>query len=137
MNIDIHQTNAKNILYASSVCLYLCVCEREQYVYKLQGSCWSCDALTLFAVCQWSCSPPEDRNKGRRQDREGSSAYLRQHSLCLSITQKHSTANKTLSGIMHHTFTCSHEHKNEKWVMIYLYVLYFLRSILFAVLDVK
>lgn len=71
-----------------------------------QGFCKSCDALTLFAVCQWSCSPPEDRDKGRRQDREGSSAYLRQHSLCLSITHKHSTANNALHWIIYRT--CVH-----------------------------
>lgn len=73
-----------------------------------QGSCKSCDALTLFALSQWSCSPPsEDRNKGRRQDREGSSAYLRQHSLCLSITHKHSSApNNAPNWIIYHT--CSH-----------------------------
>lgn len=81
---------------------YVCMCADSMFI-SCQGSHKSCDALTLFAVCQWSCSPPEDRNKGRRQDREGSSAYLRQHSLCLSITHKHSTPNNALHWIIYHT----------------------------------
>lgn len=77
------------------------VCVKTMFICYWE-SCNSCDAITLFAVCLQSCSSPENRDKGRRQDREGSSAYLRQHSLCLSITHKHTTFNNALDWTICH-----------------------------------
>lgn len=84
-----------------------------------QGSCKSCDALTLFAVCRSSCPPPEDMNKGRRQGKEGSSAYLRKHSLSPSHIN---TALLTMhwAGLSTaHMCTCSHKHINKNMHMTF------------------
>lgn len=59
----------------------------------------SCVAPLAFAVCFWSCppSPPHPTPREYRQQKEeaglNSLAYLRQHTLGLSITNKHTTLN--------------------------------------------